>query len=167
MSFLARGAETLNLLGVIAVIWSVAIASMDVAQRRVPNALTFGAMLLAVIAFFWTGLSPLGAGGASMLIGATLSLVLTLPGYLTHKLGAGDVKLLLAIALLGGTAAVLTSFVVGTLTIVVVAVCWVWLGPGFGFSYPGGKSLPFGAALALGFVVAVIRGHVGDVPWPY
>lgn len=149
------------------VVWSVAVVGMDIVMLRVPNSLTFGATLLALIAFFWTGLSPLGAGGTSMLIGTTLSLVLTLPGYLTHKLGAGDVKLLLAIALLGGTAAVLTSFVVGTLIIGVVAVCWMWLGPWFGFRYPGGKSLPFGAALALGFGVAVLRGHIGDVPWPY
>ncbi|HJW24507.1 MAG TPA: prepilin peptidase [Rhodocyclaceae bacterium] len=151
--------------GVLAVLWAFAIGYWDLQCRRVPNVLTFGAILVALASFAVTGASPLGADGISILAGAGLALILTLPGYLLRQLGAGDVKLLLAVALLGGTMATLVSFVVGSLTSVAAAGAWVFWGPRFGHVPSSGKWLPFGAALALGFAVAVVSGQVGQLPW--
>lgn len=149
-----------------AVVWALAIGGWDVFRRRIPNALTFAAALAAAASLAFRGASPLGADSASVLAGGGAALLFTLPGYLMRKLGAGDVKLLLAVALLGGLAATLISFVVGALITGAVAVAWILLGYRFGLSAPTGKQLPFGAALALGFVVAVVSGQVGGLPWP-
>lgn len=149
-----------------AVIWALAIGGWDVFRRRIPNVLTLGAVLVAVGSLALTGASPLGADSVSVLTGGAVALLFTLPGYFARKLGAGDVKLLLAVALLGGAVATLVSFVIGALVAGAVAGAWVVLGPRFGLPLPTGKQLPFGAALALGFTVAVIGGHVGNLPWP-
>lgn len=149
-----------------AVVWALAIGGWDLFRRRVPNVLIFAAIFLAAGNLALSGVSPLGADGVSVLAGVGLALVLTLPGYLTRKLGAGDVKLLVAIALLGGALPVLTSFVLGALATGAAAVAWLLLGPRFGLPPLVGKRLPFGTALALGFLAAVAAGHAGNLPWP-
>lgn len=149
-----------------AVVWALAVGGWDFSRRRIPNVLTFGVIPVAIGKLAMTGTSPLGADGLSMLAGAAFALLLTLPGYLAHKLGAGDVKLLVAIALLGGTLSVLASFMIGALAAGVAAGAWLALGPRLGLPPAAGRRLPFGAALALGFVAAVAGGQAGDLPWP-
>jgi len=152
---------------VMAVTWALVIGGWDLYKRRIPNVLTFGAVAVAAIWLAMTGASPLGASAGSVLSGIGFGLLVTLPGYFTRKLGAGDVKLLLAIALLGGIVPTLVSFVVGALLAGAVAVVWLMFGSRFGWPPSGGKVLPFGAALALGFVVAVIGSQFGGIPWWY
>lgn len=149
-----------------AVLWAVALGYSDCRYRRLPNLLTLGGGMVGVLSWAVTGASPFGASGISMLDGSGLALLLTLPGYFLRQLGAGDVKLLVAVALLGGSAAVLATFVVGALATVAAAGLWILFGPRFGFIPGSGRWLPFGAGLALGFVVAVLSGQVGDVQWP-
>ncbi|MFP3516082.1 prepilin peptidase [Pseudomonas sp. SIMBA_077] len=80
-------------------LWFFACAIQDLIQRQIANSLTLGAAALALLYMLWTGHTWLGAsaseGGWALLI----ALVLTLPGYALNKLGAGDVKLLAALAL--------------------------------------------------------------------
>lgn len=150
----------------ISVAWACTLVYWDWRYRRLPNVLTLGAGLVGVAFLAITGASPLGAGGTSMLAGSGLALLLTLPGYFLRQLGAGDVKLLVAVALLGGSAAALVAFVIGSLATITAAGAWVFLGARFGLLPGSGKWLPFGASLAVGFVVAVVFGQVGEVPWP-
>lgn len=80
-------------------IWLFACATQDFIQRHISNILTFGGAALALLYLLWTGDTWLGAsaeeGGWALLI----ALLLTLPGYALNKLGAGDVKLMIALAL--------------------------------------------------------------------
>jgi len=151
--------------GMAVLLWAFALGYWDLRHRRLPNALTFAAALAGLGSWAILGASPLGASGMSMLAGSGIALLLTVPGYLLHKLGAGDVKLLVAVALLGGVAATLVSFVVGALIAGIGAGARALLGSRFGLPpVAAGRQLPFGTALALGFAVAVLGGHVGDLP---
>ena len=94
------------------VAWSLAILATDLAVRRIPNVYSIGGALLALGCLLVTGQAWLGdAGWLAAMAGAGLALALTLPGYFARLLGAGDVKLLFAIGLLGGWQAVLFSFI--------------------------------------------------------
>jgi prepilin peptidase CpaA len=80
----------------IAVLLVVSIAvAFDVYTRRIPNALNFGAATAAVcFAFFQAGLS----GTTSALAGWFLGAALFFPFFAFGGMGAGDVKLLAALA---------------------------------------------------------------------
>lgn len=94
--------------------WLIACAVMDARERRVPNALTFPLMGLALVQLgvYQTTLS--GAPAMQAAIGAGSALVLTLPGFILGRLGAGDVKLLVALGLASTPGLVVGSFVYGT-----------------------------------------------------
>ncbi len=65
----------------------------DVREQRLPNALTVGALVLALLLRLPEGFSSLGSG----LAGAGIGFALALPFFLTGGLGGGDVKLLTAV----------------------------------------------------------------------
>lgn len=79
--------------------WLALCALQDLRQRRVSNWLTLGGAALALLYLLLRGETLLGASPADGLLAAGLALLLTLPGWWLGKLGAGDVKLLLGIAL--------------------------------------------------------------------
>ena len=85
-------------LGVVFV-WLAACSVQDLVQRHISNLLTFGAAALALLWLLCTGHTWLGANAAEGGWALLVALVLTLPGYALNKLGAGDVKLLAALAL--------------------------------------------------------------------
>ena len=84
--------ESLFMAGALTV--AVAGGITDVATRRIPNKLTYLAMLVAMAGRFalqgWHGLGSAVAGG---LIGGGAFLVF----FLLHAMGAGDVKLITAV----------------------------------------------------------------------
>jgi prepilin peptidase CpaA len=104
---------------------ALAIASVacvtDVRSRRIPNALTFGAATLGLIAHASTG----GIAGALTSFGGlALGLGLFLPFFLLGGMGAGDVKLLAALGAWVGLAdvfwlAMYTSIIGGVLAVTV------------------------------------------------
>jgi prepilin peptidase CpaA len=108
---------------------AVAAAGWDVATRRIPNALTFGAALAAFAAHAWTGGWP---GAAQALAGWAAGVALFFPVFALGGMGAGDVKLLGAVgAWLGPLAAVwvaLYSGIAGGVLGVIVALCSGYLG---------------------------------------
>jgi prepilin peptidase CpaA len=65
----------------------------DVRERRLPNALTVGALVAALLLRAPQGLDALGGG----LLGALLAFGLALPFFLVGGLGGGDVKFLTAV----------------------------------------------------------------------
>lgn len=87
----------MNLLLII--IWLVICAEQDARQQQVSNRLTLGAVAFALGYLLITGGTLLGADASAGGWALLLSLILTLPGYMLGKLGAGDVKLLAALAL--------------------------------------------------------------------
>ena len=83
---------------------AVVAAAWDVATRRIPNALTFGAAASAVVVQTYLGGWP---GAATALAGCAVGVALFFPVFALGGMGAGDVKLLGAIgAWLGPAAAV-------------------------------------------------------------
>ncbi|MCO6056577.1 prepilin peptidase [Pseudomonas sp. MOB-449] len=80
-------------------VWTALCALQDLQQRRISNALTLGGAALALFYLLVHGETLLGASPAEGFVAACLALLLTLPGWWLGKLGAGDVKLLLGIAL--------------------------------------------------------------------
>lgn len=95
--------------------WALVIAWSDWRHRRIPNLLSLGAWLVGLCVLALSGRSLLGAEPASALLAAVGALLVTLPGYLTKRLGAGDVKFLVAIGLLSSWPLTLICFTVGTL----------------------------------------------------
>src|SRR6185503_18677980 len=105
------------------VLLAILAARSDVATRRIPNRLTFPALLLGLAAHFAVG----GVSGVwSALAGAGIALVLLLPGWFAKWMGAGDVKLMAAmgawLAFPQAVMAVLASLVAGGLISIIVAL---------------------------------------------
>lgn len=127
----------------------------DLTVRRIPNLYSIGAALLALAFLAVTGEAMLGANRQAVLPGVALALALTLPGYFARWLGAGDVKLLIAIGLLGGWQVVLISFAVAGLLGGAAVLSGLMLARYSGYPMTAGRWLPFGAALAIGLLVAI------------
>ena len=135
--------------------WCLSVTLSDVSSRRVPNVLTLGVCLAAICWLLVTGHSILNASLPSVALGVGVSLLLTLPAYLTRLLGAGDVKLLLAIALLGGAYLTLYAFVIASILAMVFVVAHALF---FRFNRHSQKPkrwIPFGAALSAGLLCAI------------
>lgn len=97
--------------GVVVMIWLALCAIQDLRERQIANGLTLGVCVLAAVYLLWTGVSWLGMPASDAGWGFLLVLLLTLPGYALGHFGAGDVKLLAALALASGTACVLVTLV--------------------------------------------------------
>ena len=86
----------------------------DCRSYRIPNWLTFGGALFALLSGMVMARTP-GAGAVQALSGLALGFVLLLPGYALGVMGAGDVKLMAMVgAFLGAAAtfqALLLSFI--------------------------------------------------------
>lgn len=138
------------------VLWSLLVLTSDLTARRIPNFLSIGAALFAAIFLVVSGMTVLGANWQAALVGMALGLLLTLPAYLARWLGAGDVKLVVAIGLLDGWQGVVASFAVAGLLAGMVAVAWMTLERYGGSPMPTTRRwLPFGAALAVGMLVKI------------
>jgi prepilin peptidase CpaA len=107
------------------IIWMSLCAAQDARQRRISNLLTLGALALGCGYLLWHGTSPLGAALGETALAVAAALALSLPGYLLGRMGAGDVKLLLALAVLSTLHLVLLSVAGATLTMLL----WLWTGP--------------------------------------
>lgn len=81
-------------------------ALLDFQHHRLPNWLTFGALLLGVTLHYLYVPSPEWATG---LKGAAVGLAVLLPFYLTGGMGAGDVKLMAAVGSFIGPSAALVA----------------------------------------------------------
>jgi len=139
-------------------LWALVIATSDLRRRRIPNALLAPAAALALIVLLIQGASPLGASGLAVLKGAGLALLLTLPGYLFRALGAGDVKLLFVIALLGGVWITFGSFAIGALLTAAGGLLDLKIRSLLGLDPKQGRHLPFGSALAVGLLIMMFAG---------
>lgn len=86
-------------ISVIAVIVSIIAAIIDVREGRIPNKLTYPALILAILlqVIFWGW-----KGVLSGVLGCALFGGLFLVFYMIHAMGAGDVKLAAALGCLAG-----------------------------------------------------------------
>lgn len=137
------------------VAWALGITLSDLTSRRIPNALSLGAILGGLGYLAYMGHAVLVGGWIDILLGVLLALLLTLPAYLLRWLGAGDAKLLLAIAALGGWQYVLTSFAVAGLISGVTTLAMLQYSTYSGRNLAAGRWIPFGAMLATGLIASM------------
>lgn len=135
--------------------WALGITLSDVVSRRIPNVFSLGAVTVGLVYLAYAGHAVIGGNWLDVLLGALLALLLTLPAYIMRWLGAGDVKLLVAIASLGGWKLVLTSFAVAGLMSGVSAVAVIQYATYFGSGPTNKRWLPFGAMLATGLIISI------------
>ncbi|MGR9107277.1 MAG: prepilin peptidase [Gammaproteobacteria bacterium] len=153
--------------------WAALCSGMDWWHRKLPNVLTLGAAAAALAILLLSGKGWLEASWISCTGAALVALLLTLPAYSFRYLGAGDVKLLVAMGLLGGMRVLLITYAVAGLAVGTIALIWIWMYrwqawfsyrfaeigvQDFSVPEPRGRRLPFGFALALGFVLAIVGG---------
>ena len=160
----------------------VALASLDLGTRRIPNALTIGALAVAfVLAVLTQGAAGVALAALGMLVGAAF----LMPFYATGGFGAGDVKALAAVgAFLGPKHAAIAAactLVSGALLGIAVIVLTVLVEPALqrrttqplGITSSttsdmepvpgvrlGAQRFPYGLAIACGTLVALAwLGH--------
>lgn len=150
---------------VLIMIWFMACTVQDLYQRQISNLLTLGAVSLALVYLIWTGHTLLGASAAEGGWALLIVMVLTLPGYALNKFGAGDVKLLSALALATDRLMVLGTLIGAGLW---VAIAWMVaskilpllnqsLKPsGTSLNSATSKKLPFAPFLLGGFILTLM-----------
>ena len=140
----------MNVFQIIAIVLGIVAAVWDLKSRRIPNFLTFGGALAAILVHGYVeGLSGAGWSVAGWLVGAAFFM----PFFALGGMGAGDVKLLAALGAWLGWAMlptiILLSSVVGALVGISLIV----------FARRGrDKSIPFGPYLAAAGLIALLYG---------
>ncbi|MBF4992322.1 prepilin peptidase [Methylophilus sp. QUAN] len=135
--------------------WCLGIGLADLYTRRIPNILAFGLGLIAIGWLLLTGQAMLGADWPSVALGVVASLLLTLPAYAARLLGAGDVKCLLVIALLGAWHMTLLVFVIATMLATVFGLAHMLFMRFSSHHTTPKRWIPFGAALSAGLLCVI------------
>jgi prepilin peptidase CpaA len=146
------------------VVVACAAVVFDVRSRRIPNALTGPAWLLALVAW---GIAAGGGGVLRALGGTAIAAAILLPGWLRGWMGAGDVKLMMALgAWLAWPAALLgtlASLIAGGVIAVLVALRHRALGRAVRgaaalATAPAGATGPAHSGLRFPFATAIFAG---------
>lgn len=147
--------HSMTIAKMIVVAWCLSVVLADMSARRIPNILTLGMCMIALCWLVVTGHSMLDTDIRSVIFGAAVRLLLTLPAYAANLLGAGDVKLLLAIALLGGGYIASLSFVIAAFLTLLFGIIYLLFARLRARPITRKKWLPFGAALSVGLLIAL------------
>jgi prepilin peptidase CpaA len=91
--------------------WLALCTEQDVRERQISNTLTLGVAACALAWLFATGKSWIGADASEAGWALAIVMLLTLPGYMLGRFGAGDVKLMGALALATSHYYVLGTFI--------------------------------------------------------
>ncbi|MCV4343077.1 prepilin peptidase [Pseudomonas capsici] len=149
-------------------IWFAICAEQDARQRQISNWLTLGGFVLALIYLLYSGHTWLGSESSDAGWAFLLAVMLTLPGYTMGRLGAGDVKLLAALALASGSLLLLGTFIGAALAMLIwLAIrqkVWPLLGQRFTqrYFYMNAETTnkqPFSPFLFVGFWLAALCIH--------
>lgn len=96
---------------IVLLLWLALCAEQDVRERQITNTLTLGAATCALGYLFITGHTWIGADASEGGWALAIVMLLTLPGYMLGRFGAGDVKLLGALALATDRTYILGTFI--------------------------------------------------------
>ena len=140
----------------------VTAALIDASSWRIPNVLTIGGTVVALLLAL-TQAAPIGGSVLAVGAGWLLGLLLTLPLYLVRALGGGDVKLIAMVGAFVGPAhvvtAVLSIFITGgVLALLRVARQRAWAGLFLRLQSAGALSLgrmPYALSICLGTLLYV------------
>jgi prepilin peptidase CpaA len=95
--------------------WFAVCACQDLTRLKVSNWLTLGGALVALLFLLFTGHTLTGHTPLAAGVAAVLAALLSVPGYWLGKLGAADVKLLIALGLASDPLTVLYTLAVASL----------------------------------------------------
>jgi Flp pilus assembly protein protease CpaA len=137
------------------IVWCLSVGLTDLYIRRIPNSLLIAAYLAALFSLLITGQALLGAHWQSVAIGTGVSLLLTLPAYAARLLGAGDVKLILAMAFIGGWQLMLSAFVIASILAIIFVIAHVIFTRFTTRQSKPNRWIPFGAALSAGLLSVI------------
>lgn len=129
--------------------------AVDLAERRIPNQLTYPGTLLALAVAALAGVDAFLAAGAGALVAGFVTGVAWWVGR--GALGMGDVKFSVLVGAVLGLAAVPSYLLFGTGIGALTALALLALGRGRGATFPYGPSLALGAVVTLwtsGFATA-------------
>lgn len=149
-------------------IWLALCAAQDARKRHIANGLTLGAGVLALVYLLWTKTTWLGADAAQGGWAFLLALAFTLPGYRMGRLGAGDVKLMVALGLATDGMHLLGTFIGAGLASVIWRLLaprvWLHMSQGFRdclrYLEPGtSNKQPFAPFVLIGFLLALAWIH--------
>lgn len=143
---------------VILLLWAVVIAVIDWRWRKVPNLLLLMVLLPSLLCVVWQGSEPQRAGLWMSLAGLATGLLLTLPGHVAKRLGAGDVKLAAVMGFVLGWPLVLSHLVASALLLGAMAFAAVSM---LGFANARSLRLPAAVALAGGFAAVLLASREG------
>src|SRR5262245_11865341 len=90
----SSGRRILTSIQIAAIVFAAVACATDLRDGRIPNALTFGSLVLALIVH---GLLPQGQGWAHALLGLLAGGAIFFPFFALGGMGAGDVKLMAAL----------------------------------------------------------------------
>jgi prepilin peptidase CpaA len=130
--------------------WLALCSGQDVRERQISNVLTLGVAACALAWLLMTGRSWIGAQAGDAGWALAIVLLLTLPGYMLGRFGAGDVKLLGALALATSQAHVLGTFIGAGGALLLWALTRRLWRRGAG---PAGAKQPFAPYVLVGFVL--------------
>lgn len=157
-------------------VWALIAAGWDLRLRRLPNILTLGGLAFGLVILFMDDLTFLGASRDAAWEALGVSVLLTLPAYACRLLGAGDVKLAAAIAVLTGLTTFLTVYTAATFLTLAVLVLLRYIncipygnlpcldamqGPAGSVTRGGGRTIPFGASLGAALALVMLGQLAG------
>ena len=139
-------------------IWAGLIIYFDLRFRRIPNVLSVGGILVALLILMLTGETLTNGSSYSAFYGFLLAMLLTAPGYMMRRLGAGDVKLLAAIGLVSDWKALLVTYVLASLLSLCALLVQNRLRMVNSDPFTSNRQFPIGAMFAIAFI-AVYQHH--------
>ncbi|PSS57454.1 prepilin peptidase [Pseudomonas sp. BBP2017] len=113
---------------IVLLLWLALCAEQDMRERQIANTLTLGAAACALAYLFMTGHTWIGADASEGGWALAIVMLLTLPGYMLGRFGAGDVKLLAALALATDRMYVLGTFIGAGIAVLIWLSSrrWLW-----------------------------------------
>ncbi|MCT8164793.1 MULTISPECIES: prepilin peptidase [unclassified Pseudomonas] len=118
---------------IVLLMWLALCTEQDIRERQISNLLTLGVAACALVWLFSTGHSWIGADASDAGWALAIVMLLTLPGYMLGRFGAGDVKLLGALALATSHQYVLGTFIGAGITVLLWMIArrrlWTLLNP--------------------------------------
>ena len=146
------------------IIWCALCALQDAREKRISNWLTLPGLTAAVLYLLLTGQSLTGASTTQAGLALGLALLFAVPGYRRGHMGAGDLKLLCALALASDVLHLLLSVAGAGLAM----LAWALLSPrlwprlparaqsALRLLQPGGnRALPYAPFLLCGLLLAM------------
>ncbi|NLZ79144.1 MAG: prepilin peptidase [Gammaproteobacteria bacterium] len=148
----------------IVLVWSFTCAAQDIKYKKISNFLTIGMFIAATLYILISGNTLLNASFQNAIFAFMLAIALSLPGYITGRMGAGDVKMLCALAVATYSDYVLISVIGAALALVIWSTCQpLWsklpqvVHKAFPFMDPTtGSPLPYAPFLFLGMLCATL-----------